>query len=209
MFVLTRVQQSIHWYFIKASAKQTSVCIPLQMKFHSVCLSDCLSVCPQLFSKQLVALLRFMRLPAKLKTHVLSSTPSQLLAGLLWTGWIVWLPYWDVHIIRNLCLGKNCTNEICWTKSFFCKTWSDVVNSSLTTYETRWSVRVPYWGVHISGLYNSRNDAVWLFRKSSTNCRIVMKLNEVLDYHIAVCILSGIYVYSKFAVIFCFCFVKK
>ena len=29
------------------------------------------------------------------------------------TLWHVKLPYWNVHIVRNLCLGKNCTNEIC------------------------------------------------------------------------------------------------
>ena len=31
----------------------------------------------------------------------------------------------------------------------------------------------------------------------STTCRIVMKLNGVLDYHIRMCILSGIYVRAK------------
>ena len=41
---------------------------------------------------------------AKLEFHALSATPPQQLPRLLWNLIGVRLPYWNVHIVRNLCL---------------------------------------------------------------------------------------------------------
>ena len=47
---------------------------------------------------------------AKLGLKLCHQHPLSDLQGCYETWCYVKLPYWDVHIVRNLCLGKNCRN---------------------------------------------------------------------------------------------------
>lgn len=62
-------------------------------------------------------------------SHAFSAPLLQRFAGLLWnlmgvTG-ILLLPYWNVHIVRKLCLGKNCGSGGCLNLGILQQNWTD------------------------------------------------------------------------------------